>query len=73
MQTGVKNSSMYKINIRNFSSRSGLLMVYQDAQSLEILSTHRTERSETTYLLLRENGYYADQNAGEKNINPKYR
>lgn len=39
MQTGVKNSSMYKINIRNFSSRSGLLMVYQDAHSLEILST----------------------------------
>ena len=44
----------------------GFLMVYQDACSLEILSTHRTERSETIYLLLRENGYYADQNAGEK-------
>ena len=34
-----------KINIRNFSSRSGLLLVYQDVHSLEILSTHRTEKS----------------------------
>ena len=41
-------------------------MFYQDVHSLEILSTHRTEQSETIYLLLRENGYYVDQNAGKK-------